>query len=152
MERNKNILIITLLVVIVFLLSIILLRDDEPKIVYRPAPETENRSADGHSNGSAYTRNQVRNTITKKWREMQTCYNRFLDSTPNPEVTDGRIKVDWRVTAEGKMLSPEVVASDLHHAILEGCLLSRIETWQFPPPLSGRETYVVYKFTFKKTK
>ena len=151
MEKLKNILIVALLITIVVLLSIILLRDDEPQIVYRPTPESEDRPLDRRTSSSDYSKNQVRNTITKKWRGMQQCYNQFLASNPKPEVTDGRITVDWQVTAEGKVLSPEVVTSDINNQVLEACLISNIKSWQFPPPPSGKNTYVEHKFKFKKT-
>ena len=152
MEKLKTIIIVALLITIVVLLSIILFQEQEPKIVYRPAPETESPPADRRSASSDYSKNQVRNTITKKWREMQQCYNQFLASDPKPEKTDGRIKVDWQVTAEGKVISPEIVTSEINHPGLEECLISRIRSWQFPPPPSGKNTYVVHKFNFKKTK
>jgi|APSaa5957512622_1039677.scaffolds.fasta_scaffold96215_1 TonB family protein len=151
-EKIKTILIIALLVTVIILLVIILFREPQTKVVYQNNPVSSgDRNARG-SEVSPYVKNEVRNTIAKKWKEMNDCYNEFLKSTPPPKVTDGMVSLDWQVDSNGEVISPEVVASQINHPVLEKCLVSIVKTWKFPPPPPiGRNAYVLYKFNFKKT-
>lgn len=150
-QKAKSILIIALMITVVILLLILIFRQPETKVVYQTAPSaTDNGKS--RNQASPYVQNEVHNTIAKKWKEMNACYKKFLASTPAPEVTDGVIAIDWQVNAEGEPISPELVSSQINHPVLENCLISKIETWRFPPPPpTGRNAYVLYKFNFKKT-
>jgi len=150
-DKGKTILIIILLIVIFALLLIIVLREPQTKTVYQPAPTSSTKKKPRKSEVPPYVKNEVRNTITKKWKEMNACYLDFLKSRPVPKVTDGIISVDWQVSPDGEPISPEVVSSQINHPGLEQCLISRIKTWRFPPPpQTGKNAYVLYKFNFKK--
>ena len=150
--KVKTILIFILSITVIALLLIIFFREPQTKIVYKTTPANSNKKDSSKTEVPPYVKNEVRNTISKKWKEMNACYLEFLNSTPAPEVTDGIISVDWQVSPDGKAISPEVVTSQIRHTGLEQCLISRIKTWQFPPPpLTGKNAYVLYKFNFKKS-
>ncbi len=151
-ENLKTILIIALLLAVLALLAVIVFRAPQTKVVYQTTPTSQNSERSKKSDVSPYVANEVRNTIAKKWKEMNECYNKFLESTPTPKITEGVISVDWQVDADGEVISPEIVTSQIHHPVLEQCLISKIKSWRFPPPPpTGRNAYVLYKFNFKKT-
>lgn len=144
--------IVALLATVIVLLAVIVFRESQTAVVYQTTPRQMENGNNRKSDVSPYIKNEVRNTIAKKWKEMNGCYKRFLEVTPPPQTTDGVISIDWQVDADGKALSPEIVNSQINHPVLEACLISKIKTWRFPPPpLTGRNAYVLYKFNFKKT-
>lgn len=151
-EKIKTILIVALSATALVFLAVIVFREPQTRVVYQTAPVQSEGGRGGKSDVSPYVKNEVRNTIAKKWKEMNDCYKRFLEATPPPQTTDGVVSIDWQVDADGKALSPEIVSSQINHPVLEACLISKIKTWRFPPPpLTGRNAYVLYKFNFKKT-
>ncbi|MBF0349462.1 MAG: AgmX/PglI C-terminal domain-containing protein [SAR324 cluster bacterium] len=144
----KTILIIVLLLAVVVLGILFVTRKPEQQVIYRTDPAQQSQRK---SEVTPYVRNEVNNTIAKKWKELNGCYNQFLASEPTPTVTDGKVVVDWQVEADGTPVNPEVVSSEINHPVLEKCLVAQINEWKFPPPPpSGRNEYVVYKFFFKK--
>jgi len=148
--QDPKLVIIAALIITVIILSVLLLtKKPETKIIRQVATPPPNSNQRGEE--SPYIKNEVRNTIAKKWKELNACYTEFLNADPKPEVTEGQIKVDWQVESDGKVISPEVVTSEINHPVLEQCLIARVQKWKFPPPPpNGQNTYIVYKFFFKK--
>src|SRR3989344_281672 len=89
---------------------------------------------------SPYERNEVKNTIIKNARQVQICYNAFLEKTS--KVTEGDVKIDWQISPDGVALKPSVVYSKIQDPGLEKCLTDKISLWTFPPPPSQEKVYV----------
>lgn len=90
----------------------------------------------------------VNNTLKKIAPEIQKCYNIFIET--NPEKTDGFVEIDWIVFPEGKVKKVELVNSDLNSDVLNACIFTKIQNTEFPPPPFSTETYLTYKYNFKK--
>jgi hypothetical protein len=91
----------------------------------------------------------VNNTLRKKAGEIQGCYNEFLKT--NPKKTDGFVEIDWSIKENGNVKRSELISSDLNADSLNQCILKIIQTIEFPPPPTGMQTYMTYKYNFKKT-
>jgi hypothetical protein len=98
---------------------------------------------------SPYHAKEVRNTITKRQKILQTCYLNFLKT--KPEKTDGTLHLDWMIQSKGDVTKVEVIRSELDNEPFLKCLTSEIAKWKFPPPPAGSPTYVDHEFNFKKT-
>ncbi|MEM7183718.1 MAG: AgmX/PglI C-terminal domain-containing protein [Spirochaetota bacterium] len=91
----------------------------------------------------------VNNTLRKKARTVQECYNRFVAEGHNK--SDGFVEIDWIILPDGSVKKAEKIASNLQSKNLSNCILAMIQKTIFPPPPSGLETYMTYKYIFKKT-
>jgi len=98
---------------------------------------------------SPYHAKEVRNTITKKQKLLQTCYLNFLKT--KSKKTDGTVHLDWMIQPNGHVKDVEVISSELGNQLLSKCMTSEIAKWKFPPPPAGSPTYVDHEFRFKKT-
>jgi len=94
-----------------------------------------------------YLSNQVKNTIIKHLREVQVCYNQFTSNSP--KITDGRLKLDWTINEEGKVIQPEIISSPFESKDFHICVINSIKKWTFPKPPFGQEKYVQHSFNFK---
>lgn len=101
---------------------------------------------DGRQPVDPYMQSQVKNRIIKGYKELQGCYKTFLKT--NPKITDGEIKIDWQIKTDGEVLNPAVVLSPFAEEIFHKCMLDKITSWEFPPPLIQK--YVVHTFKFQK--
>lgn len=146
---------VALLVVVIILLAANLFKSPPPVVVapggaaFDRAAARRDRPADGQKREEdPYIANQVKNTITKNYIPIRDCWNAYVDS--NPEVTQGRITVDWQIDLDGDVLDPEIVLSDFANEELTSCLLKVIGKIEFPPPPYGQKEYVAHKFNFRK--
>ena len=119
-----------------------------------PSTEIEKRqqrvqeSEKGKKEEDPYIANQVKNRIIKNAAEIQSCYKEFLKE--KPEVKAGLMIVDWQISAEGKVKSPEVVSSVFKSDGFKKCMVDKVNELEFPPPPSGFSKYVAHKFYFKE--
>jgi|GEM_PF-1498961 len=90
----------------------------------------------------------VNNALRKKAREIQECYNQFLKT--NPPKTDGFVEIDWNILEDGKVKKAELISSDLSADSLNQCVIQIVASIEFPPPPTGLQTYMTYKYNFKK--
>jgi hypothetical protein len=90
----------------------------------------------------------VGNSLRKKGREIQECYNVFLET--NPEKTDGFVEIDWSILEDGTVKKAELVNTNFSTDSLNQCILKIISKIEFPPPPTGMQTYMTYKYIFKK--
>ena len=60
---------------------------------------------DGRAPVDPYMQNEVKNRIIKGYGDLQVCYRSFLKT--NPKTTDGELKMDWQIDADGDVFSPE---------------------------------------------
>ena len=90
------------------------------------------------------TREDIRRVVTRNRHQVRFCYEQELQSRPD---LAGRITVRWTITAEGRVMSSAVQASDMHNADVEQCVASAVARWVFPS--SESPTAVSYPFVFE---
>ena len=109
-----------------------------------------NVGGDGKSRSKdPYKEIAVRNTLRKKERSIQQCYNQYLKTTP--KKTDGFVEIDWIIQEDGTVKKTELISSDLHAPSLSQCIVNIIAAMEFPQPPLGGPFYMTYKYNFKKT-
>ena len=101
-----------------------------------------------HPEEDPYIVNQVKNTIIKRSGTIQGCYNKYLES--EPEKFEGRVKMDWKIEANGQVSSAEKVTAEFGDESFWKCMKFEIGKWEFPKPPGGLQKYVAHKFFFKK--
>lgn len=99
-------------------------------------------------NKDPYKEVAVNNSLRKKARHIQKCYNTFVAT--KPRKTDGFVEIDWIILTDGGVKKAELIASDLGNESLSLCILNTIKSIEFPPPPTASETYMTYKYNFKK--
>ena len=119
----------------------LVLTHKETKVPFR-SPTESNAS-------KRYHQGEVRATIQKRFRDLQSCYNAFLEK--KPAQSDGKVTMDWSIRPDGKVVRPEVVDSTLRSTEMEQCLSSQIAGWVFPAPPDSKPSYVVHTFSFKRS-
>jgi|GEM_PF-3242821 len=84
--------------------------------------------------------------VTSYRSSIVHCYNKALKIYPRLE---GRLVVEFTITAQGDISEAKVVSSTLSRADsgLEECVLSMIRSWRFAPIPLGTTT-VIYPFVF----
>jgi outer membrane biosynthesis protein TonB len=78
--------------------------------------------------------------------QIRYCYERQLSS--NRELY-GKVLVKWTIGAAGTVREPHIENSTMKSAMVEGCILRRLASWQFPIPRGGTQVRVSYPFLFK---
>ncbi len=117
------------------LLSLIL-----PSPLFADSSSFSNADKDRSREASPYHAKEVRNTITKRQKILQTCYLNFLKT--KSEKTDGTLHLDWMIKPDGHVKDVEVISSELDNKLLSKCLTSEISKWKFPPSPTEKPTYV----------
>ncbi len=95
-----------------------------------------------------YEQNQVRNTIVKYNPEIQDCYLKHLE-TPNATIM-GRVLIDWHISPEGKVISPQVINSNMDNKELGECIVNKVQKFEFPPPPTDKPVYATFSYVFHK--
>lgn len=94
-----------------------------------------------------YLQKAVRNTIRKRAGEIKKLYAQYLES--EPDVTDGKVEMDWRIRPDGKVKSAEIIFSEFKDEEFTSGVLKAVSGWNFPPPPFGSSKYVVHTFNLK---
>jgi len=113
---------------------------DRPVAQPKGAPEEQDR----------YLRNQVKNTIIKNAKRIQSCYLDFLKKSPVKK--EGSVKLDWQILPGGVVTEAAVVTSDFQDPAFEKCLVQKITEIKFPPTEKAANKYVAHQFHFKDEK
>lgn len=95
-----------------------------------------------------YIAQQVKNTIVKNAKNIQECW--LAELKKKPETAQAKVEIDWQIAPSGKVLSPEVVRSEIENTAFNGCLLKKIQQIHFPPHEGKIAKYISHKFTFSK--
>ena len=95
-----------------------------------------------------YANGAVKNVILRNAAEIRTCYESYLEASPS--VDEGKVTIDWQIDADGKVVKPAVVTSELDGETLADCLVARFAGFEFPPPPDRRKTYAVHTFVFRR--
>jgi outer membrane biosynthesis protein TonB len=91
-------------------------------------------------------RDAIAEVIRRNIGQIRYCYERQLSS--NPELY-GKILVKWTIGSAGEVGGLKVDTTTLKSAMVEGCIMRRMASWQFPVPKGGTQVNVTYPFLFK---
>ncbi|AFM12838.1 AgmX/PglI C-terminal domain-containing protein [Turneriella parva] len=102
------------------------------------------QNSDGKKQVDPYIAGPVKNRILKGYPELHACYKAFLESKPAQK--SGKLRIDWQIATSGRVISPEVVTTELGNKPFETCIMRKIAEWRFPePPV---QKYVEHTFRF----
>jgi len=111
------------------------------------APGKDGRNTDPYISGP------VKNTVVKHSSEILACYKEFLERNKSNAdlkfIKEGSVSMDWQISEDGVVLSPEVVRSNFTDAEFHACIIKKIEKWRFPEPPFGSNKYVEHTFRFQ---
>ncbi|MCB0273060.1 MAG: AgmX/PglI C-terminal domain-containing protein [Bdellovibrionales bacterium] len=146
--KFKDYVIISLIVAI-GVLSVLLLQQKRLPLSSSTIPSELIQKSDenGKNFESAYEVKQVKNTIIKSTQDIQNCYNAYLER--KPEITDGKIVVDWQIQPDGTVQKAEIVTS-MFDEMLNMCMVEIIGNIHFPEPPGKQQVYISHTFNFKK--
>ncbi|MCM2324801.1 MAG: AgmX/PglI C-terminal domain-containing protein [Oligoflexia bacterium] len=102
--------------------------------------------ADFNVEGGGLDRETVRRVIASYRGQIRTCYERALLSDAH---LAGRIVYHWRISAEGRVVSSEIMKSTVESDPLKACVLEVIRKMGFPRATNGKATRVIYPFVFQ---
>jgi len=105
-------------------------------------------NSNGKKGEDPYLSGAVKNTILKHYSDIGAIYQRYLAG--KPKKRDGKIKVDWQITATGGVIEPGLIFSELDAgSSMEQALLHEIGSWHFPPPPFASNRYVAHTFQLR---
>lgn len=147
-DKQKN-MILVVLAGLVVVMGFYLLRNSPEKSVH-PSLVPVNVSGDKEKPEykSPYEQNQVKNTIVKNNPQIQECYLKHLEE--KEAISSGRVRLDWQISPEGEVLSPQVVTSSMNNPKLDDCILGKFKKFKFPAPPSDKPVYTTFTYIFRK--
>ena len=108
--------------------------------------ETQTQNTNQKNQASPYERREIKNTIIKNAKDIQSCYKEYL--TTKPTATEGSVKMDWQINEDGKVKNAGVIQSSFNNEELDKCLIAKVGAIEFPPPSEG-QVYTSHDFFFK---
>lgn len=149
-QQQKNYVILGLSVVCSTLLIVQFMRSGKQNDFVHPSLVPINVSSDSKKieMKTPYEQNQVKNTIGKHNSEIQACYLKHLE-TSKP-VTMGRVSLDWHISPEGKVISPQVITSNMYDKDLSDCIVKEVQKFEFPRPPTDKPVYANFSYVFHK--
>jgi TonB family protein len=90
--------------------------------------------------------NDIESLVRPKLSDFNSCYK--VEQQNNPQAA-GKVLMGFTILRDGRTSDVRLLASTLKSPAMEGCLVGRIEAWQFPPPKDGQEIKVRYPFSFQ---
>jgi hypothetical protein len=87
---------------------------------------------------------EIAAVVERHMGEVINCYEKGLQVQPGLK---GRVSMTWVINGGGHVSSAGVASSSLNSAQVEGCIVNRLRTWQFPKPAGGVNVNVS-KFPF----
>lgn len=88
----------------------------------------------------------IESLVRPKVSDFNSCYKE--EQQLNPKAA-GKVLLSFTIQKDGRTSDVRLLASTLKSPNMEGCLVGKIEAWQFPPPRDGQEIKVRYPFSFQ---
>jgi TonB family protein len=88
----------------------------------------------------------VESLVRPKVSDFNSCYKE--EQLQNPKAS-GKVLLSFTIQKDGRTSDVRLLASTMKSPNMEGCLVGKIEAWQFPPPRNGQEIKVRYPFSFQ---
>lgn len=79
----------------------------------------------------------IRRVIRAKRHELQSCYERALNTMEKGTRLEGKIILSWEIIERGQARNVKVKSSTLGNARVENCIRDRLASWTFPEPPTG---------------
>ncbi|WP_374078113.1 AgmX/PglI C-terminal domain-containing protein [Bdellovibrio bacteriovorus] len=79
----------------------------------------------------------IRRVIRAKKHELQSCYERVLNTMEKGTKLEGKIILGWEIIEKGQARNVKVKSSTLGNAKVENCIRDRLASWTFPEPPPG---------------
>jgi pSer/pThr/pTyr-binding forkhead associated (FHA) protein/outer membrane biosynthesis protein TonB len=94
----------------------------------------------------------IRRVIRAKKHELQSCYERALNTMSKGHRLDGKIVLAWEIIEKGQARNVRVASSTLGNPTLENCIRDRLASWTFPEPPAGMTAEVkAYPFVLNQS-
>jgi hypothetical protein len=94
--------------------------------------------------GHRPTREEIERVVSRGAGPIRLCYERELLSSANPR--EGTVVIRWEIDPTGKARHLRTLRDSVRLPTLEGCVISQIESWSFPP--CEARCVVVFPFEF----
>jgi hypothetical protein len=86
----------------------------------------------------------VAKVVNSHLQEVRACYERALLKDPG---LAGKIVLEWGISTSGTVTSAKTKSSTMKNASVEGCIMTSLKTWKFPPAKGGN-VIISYPFMF----
>jgi hypothetical protein len=93
--------------------------------------------------------NAVAATIAKYINQVRDCYEKGLLKEADLQ---GTVTTNFEISKTGMLNYSRVGKTSLNNAMVEGCITTRMMTWQFPKPRGDVNVRVSYPFLLKPSK
>lgn len=88
----------------------------------------------------------IESLVKPKLSDLNACYKE--EQRRNPKAS-GKVMFSFVILKNGRTAEVRLLASTLKSPVMEGCLVGKMEAWQFPVPSDGQELRVRYPFSFE---
>ncbi len=96
--------------------------------------------------GAMTDADDVEGMVKEKLSDLNGCYKE--ERLSNPKAF-GKVLLSFDVRGDGRTSEVRLLASTLKSPNMEGCLVGRVEAWQFAPPKDGKTIKIRYPFSFQ---
>ncbi|MFS4459659.1 AgmX/PglI C-terminal domain-containing protein [Bdellovibrio sp. HCB2-146] len=79
----------------------------------------------------------IRRVIRAKKFELQSCYERALNTLEKGRKLEGKIVLSWEIIERGQARNVKIKSSTLGNRQVENCIRDRLASWTFPEPPPG---------------
>jgi outer membrane biosynthesis protein TonB len=87
----------------------------------------------GIDSGGSEHEDGIKSVVRKKKSQVQYCYEQSLKLNPN---IGGRLEIEVNIQG-GRVTSAKVVQNATGDSSIEGCVVSKVRRWRFPPEVSA---------------
>lgn len=101
-----------------------------------------------HAGNSVYAE-AVRRKMKDNLKDFRVCYETGLKQSP---TMAGKVVFGFVVDREGNVSESKILSSELGIAEVESCLLARLKTINFDPPLDAEKADIKYPMVFKTSR
>jgi hypothetical protein len=90
----------------------------------------------------------IRKVIQEHASQIRYCYEQELALNPRLQ---GKVSIRWIIEADGSATAAEVDggATTLENGKIHECMMSRIQSWQFPKPKGGGQAVITYPWILR---
>ena len=88
---------------------------------------------------------QIKAVVDRNRGQIIYCYEQGLQAQPELR---GRVSMQFVIGGSGRITTLKVAQSSLSSKLIEGCMVAKMKSWQFPRPIGHVNVDVVYPFSF----
>lgn len=92
-------------------------------------------------------RDQIAAVINRNKGQIIYCYEQGLQVEPDLR---GRVSVQFVIGPAGRITAARVAQSSLGSKTVEGCMVAKMKSWQFPRPVGNVNVDVLYPFELRR--